>query len=106
MMVVQELSVAFAKNMLEIVADDAVIAMSDEAHFHLSGCVNKQDFRYWSDTNPQQLHECPLHSECVTIWCCVGSFGVIGPYFFEDGHDVTVNSVTMFTCCTFSLHQK
>jgi hypothetical protein len=69
MMVVQELHqrdwanhVAFARNVLETVADDAAIGMSDEAHFHLSGCVNKQNFRYWSDANPRQLHERPLHS--------------------------------------------
>jgi hypothetical protein len=86
-------SVAFAQNLLEIVADDAAISMSGEAHFHLSRCVNKQNFCYWSDANPQQLYECPLHSECVTVWFCVGSFGVIGPYCFEeDEHVVTVNS--------------
>ncbi|KAJ4443735.1 hypothetical protein ANN_05513 [Periplaneta americana] len=34
--------------------DDIVhnMLMSDEAHFHLSGYVNKQNFRYWSPTNP------------------------------------------------------
>ena len=31
--------------------------MSDEAHFHLSGFVNKQNFRHWLPENPQQLHE-------------------------------------------------
>jgi hypothetical protein len=57
MMVVQELNqhdwanpVAFAQNMLEIVSDDAAIAMSDNTHFHLSGCVKKQKFCYWSDS--------------------------------------------------------
>jgi len=28
------------------------IWMSDEAHFHLCGFVNKQNFRYWSQANP------------------------------------------------------
>jgi hypothetical protein len=53
MMVVQELHqhdwanrVAFARNMLEILADDVAISMSYEAHFHLSGCVNEQNFHY------------------------------------------------------------
>jgi hypothetical protein len=72
--------VAFARNLLRIVADDAAIGMSNGAHFHLSGCVSKQNFPYWSDANPRQLH-----SERVTVWCCVGSIE-------EDGHAVTVNS--------------
>ena len=58
--------------------------MSDEAQFHLSGFVNKQNFRYWSATNPIELHERPLHSSKVTVWCAISSFGIIGPYFFED----------------------
>lgn len=68
--------------------------MSDEAHFHLSGYVNKQNFRYWSDTNPRQLHQRPLHSSKVTVWCALSSSGIIGPYFFENerGEAVTVNS--------------
>ena len=36
---------------------------TDEAHFHLSGFVNKQDFRYWAEANPRQHHERPLHSQ-------------------------------------------
>jgi hypothetical protein len=98
MMVLQELHehdwanrVNCAQNLLEIVADD-------EAHFHLSGCVNKQYFRYWSDENPRQLHERPLHSERVTV----GSFTVIGSYFFqEEGHAVTANSGR----CVHMLHK-
>lgn len=31
--------------------------MADEAHFHLSGCVNKQNFYYWAQENPQQLNQ-------------------------------------------------
>jgi len=58
--------------------------MSDEAHFHLSGFVNKQNFRYWSATNPIELHERPLYSSKVTVCCVISSFGIISPYFFED----------------------
>jgi hypothetical protein len=32
------------------------LLMSGEAHFHLSGFVNKQNFRYWSATNAIELH--------------------------------------------------
>ena len=36
---------------------------SDEAHFHLLGFVNKQNFQYWAEANPRQHHERTLHSE-------------------------------------------
>jgi len=40
------------------------------------------------------LHQKPLHSEKVTVWCAVSAFGVLGPYFFENatGQSVTVTS--------------
>ena len=67
---------------------------SDEAHFHLSGYVNKQNCRFWGCENPQIVHEGPLHSERVTVWCAVTYSCVIGPYFFEDenGAAVTVTA--------------
>ena len=37
--------------------------MTDEAHFHLSGYVNKQNYHYWAFENPQELHQRPPHSE-------------------------------------------
>ncbi|PSN57112.1 hypothetical protein C0J52_01298 [Blattella germanica] len=68
--------------------------MSDEAHFHLTGYVNKQNYRYWADTNPNEVHERPLHASKVTLWCAVSSHGIIGPHFFanEQGNTITVNS--------------
>lgn len=67
--------------------------MSDEAHFHLSGHVNKQNCRFWSTENPRLLHEIPLHSQKVTVWCAVSMHHIVGPYFFEDddGECTTVN---------------
>jgi hypothetical protein len=58
--------------------------MSDEAHFNLPRFVNKQNFGYWSATNLIEIHEKPLHSSKVTVWCAISSFGIIGPYFFAD----------------------
>ena len=87
--------VNFAETMLQTLNEDPgmIILTSDEAHFHLNGCVNKQNFRYWSPNNPQELHERPLHSEKVTVWAAVCKTTVIGPYFFqENGRTVTENS--------------
>uniref|UniRef100_T1IEZ2 Uncharacterized protein n=1 Tax=Rhodnius prolixus TaxID=13249 RepID=T1IEZ2_RHOPR len=59
------------------------LLMSDEAHFELSGSVNKQNFRYWASGNPQFIPEKPLHGQRVTVWAGVASWGIIGPYFFD-----------------------
>ena len=45
------------------------IIFSDEASFWLNGFVNKQNMRYWSDSNPHVLHESWLHTEKITVWC-------------------------------------
>jgi len=64
--------------------------MSDEAYFHLTGYVNKQNYRYWADSNPKEVNERPLHSSKVMVWCAVSSHGVIGPYFFENEERITM----------------
>ena len=70
------------------------VLMTDEANFHLCGNVSSQNCCYWATENPCDIHQKPLHSEKVIVWCAVASFGVIGPSFFEDkaGRAVTVNS--------------
>ena len=60
------------------------LLMSDEAHLHLHGAVNKQNFRDWSAANLHELHQRPSYDPKVTVWCAVWSRGVTGPYFFED----------------------
>jgi hypothetical protein len=68
--------------------------MSIRAHFHVSDKVNKQNCHYWDPNNPHELHQHPLHSAKVTVWCEVYSYGISGPYFFENtkGHTVTLNA--------------
>ncbi|XP_011859621.1 PREDICTED: uncharacterized protein LOC105557087 [Vollenhovia emeryi] len=43
------------------------IWMTDEAHFTLSGGVNKQNCRIWGPENPHQIHETPLHDQKMTV---------------------------------------
>jgi hypothetical protein len=38
------------------------------------------DFRYWAENNPRDLHQKPLHSPQVTVWCAVSRLGVVGPF--------------------------
>ena len=90
--------VRFCQEMLGLIGGDEDLVnniwTSDEAHFHISGSVNKQNFRYWSQANPRALHEKPLYSQKVTVWCVMSASGIIGPYFIENeaGNAVTVNA--------------
>jgi hypothetical protein len=58
--------------------------MTDKAHFHLFGYVDKKNYRYWATENPQELHQHPPHSDKLAVWHGITSFWVLGPYFFED----------------------
>ncbi|XP_073979190.1 uncharacterized protein isoform X1 [Rhodnius prolixus] len=77
----------FAENLLKKLDDGEIdlnnLLMSDEAHFELSGLVNKQNFGYWASGNPQFIPEKPSHGQRVTVWAGVASWGIIGPYFFD-----------------------
>jgi hypothetical protein len=55
--------------------------VSDKASFHLCGAVNKQNFLYCSETNPQQMHEPPLYNPKVVARCGIAPFGIYGPIF-------------------------
>ena len=79
----------YAEKMLQLINKNPdfheKILMSDEAHFHLNGYVNKQNYLFWSKENPRIIYESPLHSKKVTT-------GIIEPYFFEDENDKTVST--------------
>lgn len=72
---------------------NSVMFFSDKAHFHQSEYVNKQNLQYWSFMNLQELHEKPLHTEHVTVWCALSRIGIMGQWFFEGNNKtVTVTS--------------
>jgi hypothetical protein len=50
--------------------------------------VSAQNVRIWSDDNPHALHQVPLHSEKVGVWCALNPRRIIGLIFFHK----TVNS--------------
>ena len=100
MKIVQELSpvdydkrMSFSRWLLEQVIRDQFfvddLITSDEAHFLLNCFVNRQNFRYWCDHNPEEIVRVPLHSTRVTVWCELSSSGIIDPYFFEDGECIS-----------------
>ena len=66
------------------------IFSSVEAHFTLSGYINKQNCRIWCSENNQIIEERSLHPEKDTVWCALSSEGVIGPFFFECDYETTL----------------
>ena len=69
--------------------------MSDEAHFHLGGYFNKQNYRIWGPENPKMIIEKSLYPQRVSILCGIWAGGIIGPYLFENeaGAAVSVNGL-------------
>jgi hypothetical protein len=89
--------VNFCRQFLDLVENDILI-LPGEVHFHLSSYVYKHNFRYWSDKDPMWIYEKPFHSQKITVWCAVSTFGVIGPFFFEENNQaVTVDSESYST---------
>lgn len=72
------------KNVCEAVFDnmsyDAIVFFSYTTHFHISSCVSKQNhvLLKW---NTRELHEQPIHTECITVRCALSRVGIIGPWF-------------------------
>ena len=65
-----------------------------EAHFWLNGYVNKQNCRFWSEDQTEELQKLPMHPQYpVTVWCGLWAGGIIGTYFFkaDANRNVTVN---------------
>ena len=95
----REMCLQFCCEFVEMLTENPALPnkllMSDEAHFHLHGTVNKQNFRYWSAANPHELHQCPTYDPKVTVRCAVWSRGVTGPYFFEDEDGKAISHIAL-----------
>jgi hypothetical protein len=57
---------------------------TDESWFHLSGYVNKQNYRTWSAVNLPNLLEFPLYPVKIGIRLAVSSRRIIEPIFLHD----------------------
>lgn len=72
-----QMRMAFCVQLRKMITDNDMLPnllVSDKAHFHLIGSVNKKNVLCLPDTNPQLLHETPMHSpnhcevRCSKIW--------------------------------------
>ncbi|GBM84133.1 hypothetical protein AVEN_218303-1 [Araneus ventricosus] len=78
----------FANAILTMIGNEGFdvgwIWFTEEAHFHLNGFMNKQNWRFWGSENPHLCEEQPLHSLKVIAWVAVCSRGIIGPFFMRE----------------------
>uniref|UniRef100_A0A669CZ07 DUF4817 domain-containing protein n=1 Tax=Oreochromis niloticus TaxID=8128 RepID=A0A669CZ07_ORENI len=60
------------------------ILFSDEANFYVNGEVNKQNHRYWSDTNPHWMDPSKtVGTTKVMVWCGIWGTTIVGPFFIN-----------------------
>ena len=57
------------------------ITWSDEAHFKLSGAINRHNYVYYSTNIPHVTTEGQLNQPGITVWACLSCKGVLGPIF-------------------------
>ena len=57
---------------------------SDEATFTLKGEVNRQNCRYWSDSNPDWMLESQTqYPQKINVWTSILNDTLIGPFFID-----------------------
>jgi len=80
--------VKFAAFMLNTIDEDETflqrICFSDEATFHVNGCVNRRNCPIWGTQQPNEIHEYVQGSPKVNVWCGLLYDHVIGPFFFSE----------------------
>uniref|UniRef100_A0A803JU31 Tc1-like transposase DDE domain-containing protein n=1 Tax=Xenopus tropicalis TaxID=8364 RepID=A0A803JU31_XENTR len=60
------------------------ILFSDEANFYVNGEVNKQNHRYWSDTNPHWIDPSKtVGRKKLIVWCGIWGTKIVGPFFIN-----------------------
>ena len=73
------------------------ILCTDEAHFTLTGNVNRKNCVHWAGNNPHDVFVSSLHDEKVTVWCGITSTFILAPYFFEEVTDGDLKTCTVMS---------
>jgi hypothetical protein len=69
------------------------VMFRDEATFHVTGHVHRQNVRKWANERPHDFVAHERDSPIVNVWCALTRGHVIGPCFFAEG---TVTSHNYF----------
>jgi hypothetical protein len=71
------------QNVHDGLMDPQLLFITDEAWFYISGRVNMQNVRIWSNEIPHVIQQMPLHSEKIGVWCTVSAQVITDPIFFH-----------------------
>jgi hypothetical protein len=80
-----------------------LIFSTDEAWFHLSGYINKQNMRIWSAESAETSHDfvqSPFHPEKIVVWLAISRVRIFGPFFFKGlsmPRDIEIIYLNFFT---------
>lgn len=84
----KQLRLDFCQLMLNRIRNDHrflnKIIWTDEATFCTSGISNRQNTRFWSNTNPEFLRPVKFQGRLsVNTWCGIHNGKILGPHFFD-----------------------
>ena len=52
--------------------------------FYVTGEVNRQNVRYWSNTNPHCMSDSKIHGAAkIMVWCEIWGKRIVGPSFVQ-----------------------
>lgn len=78
----------FGETMLELRRQDprffSNIVWSDEASFHINGCVTLRNCYFLAPKNPNVLYKKAVGKQRVTVWCGMTADRLIGPFIMRD----------------------
>lgn len=57
------------------------IVFSDEATFQINGNINRHNFRYWSDVNPNWMRDNHTQPQKLNVWMGMVNNVLFGPFF-------------------------
>lgn len=60
------------------------ILFTDESKFCNNGIMNRRNSHFWSEENPEWMHETQHQVRWnINVWCGILNGQIIGPYFYD-----------------------